>query len=250
MRLIYVEDTQPEIMGDFYSRLARYYDEMYAQVNYKDAGQKLHDIIQKYKTSEGNRLLDVACGTGTHILYLKDRYESVGLDLSGDMLEVAREKCPDVEFVQSDMTSFDLAQQFDVITCLFGSIGYLTKKDELSDAIGSFSRHVTPGGVVIIEPMFTKETVYDGAMGIICLDLPDIKIARANVSRVENDIAYLDLHFLISTRERGTEHFVDPSPMSIFPRDIYITLLKEHGFSVEFVEPGLMKEGLFVGVKQ
>ncbi|MFX1482814.1 MAG: class I SAM-dependent DNA methyltransferase [Promethearchaeota archaeon] len=240
---------RPEDMGDFYSQLAQYYDDIYTELDYEGAAHKIHALVQKYKTTQGNNLLDVACGTGAHILYLKDRYNPVGLDLSEEMLEVARKKCPDVEFVQGNMTSFDLGQKFDVITCLFGSIGYLTTQNELADAISTFSRHMFSGGVLIIEPIFTRETVRAGFMGISCLDLPDIKIARVNVSRIEGDLAYLDFNFLIATKERGVEHFIDPSPMGIFPRDTYISLMEKNGFNTDFVEPGLMKEGLFVGVK-
>lgn len=236
-------------MTDFYTKLAKYYDQMYGHIDYEDNSKKLHEFIQQYKKSDANRLLDVACGTGTHIMHLMDKYETMGFDLSDEMLKVARKKCPNIDFVQGNMVDLDLGRKFDVITCLFGSIGYLTTEEELARAINAFSAHSNEGGVVIIEPMFTKETVRDRSMGLVSLDLPDIKIARANVSRRVGDIFYLDFHFLISTMEDGTEHFIDPSPMSVFPRSTYIALMEDSGFSTQFVEPGLMKEGLFIGVK-
>lgn len=236
-------------MTDFYTRLAPYYDKMYEQIDYEGNSQKLHDIIQQYKKSEGTHLLDVACGTGTHIMHLKDKYDTIGLDLSEAMLEVARVKCPTIEFVHDDMTNFKIDKKFDVITCLFGSIGYLTKEEDLERAVNTFSQHTNQGGVVIIEPMFTKETVRDGTIGLNCLDLPEIKIARVGCSQVKGDVAYLNFNFLISSRDGGVEHFVDPSPMSIFPRSLYLSIMEKSGLVAEFVELGLMKEGLFIGVK-
>jgi hypothetical protein len=165
------------------------------------------------------------------------------------MLEIAHEKCKDIEFIQGNMINMDLGRSFDVITCLFGSIGYLTIHDDLAKTIHAFSKHLVLEGVVIIEPIFTLETARDGSMGIICLDLPEIKIARANVSRKEGDLMFLDFHFLISSKESGTEHFVDPSPMDVFSRDTYLHLMRESGLSASFIEPGLTKDGLFVGVK-
>jgi SAM-dependent methyltransferase len=170
----------------------------------------------------------------------KGRYQTTGLDLSREMLEIAHEKCKDIEFIQGNMINMDLGRSFDVITCLFGSIGYLTIHD---------SKHLVLEGVVIIEPIFTLETARDGSMGIICLDLPEIKIARANVSRKEGDLMFLDFHFLISSKESGTEHFVDPSPMDVFSRDTYLHLMRESGLSASFIEPGFTKDSLFVGVK-
>lgn len=236
-------------MSDFYSRLARYYDQMYAHIDYRGAADRLHEIIQKHKQSVGNRLLDVACGTGTHIMHLKDRYQVMGFDISEEMLAVAREKCPSITFIQGNMVSMELNQIFDVITCLFGSITYLTTEDELRLALQSFSKHVGLGGAVIIEPLFTEETYREKGMGLNCLNLPDIKIARSNVSRREGNIVYLDFHFLISTREHGTEHFIDSSPMGVFSLDIFKNLMEENGFSVKIIEPGFDKEFLILGIK-
>jgi SAM-dependent methyltransferase len=182
-------------------------------------------------------------------MHLLDKYNTMGLDLCEEMLEVAREKCPTVEFVQGNMTSFSIDKKFDVITCLFGSIGYLTEEDDLERAICNFSKHVNKGGVVLIEPMFTKETFRDGSIGLNCLDLPEIKIARVGCTQVNGDVAYLDFNFLVSTRDNGVEYFVDPSPMSIFPRGFYLSMMEKSGLSAEFIESGLMKEGLFIGVK-
>jgi SAM-dependent methyltransferase len=46
------------------------------------------------------RTLDLACGTGFLTLHL--RGEVTGLDQSAGMLELASERCPDVEFVEGD----------------------------------------------------------------------------------------------------------------------------------------------------
>ena len=236
-------------MTDFYSKLARYYDHMYSEIDYKGHSTRLHKVIQKYKKTGGNKWLDVACGTGTHINYLTNYYEATGFDLSSEMLEIAREKCPTTEFIQGNMVNLNLGRKFDVVTCLFGSIGYLTKEDELATAIKQFSQHTITGGVVIIEPMFTKESYHEGSLGITCIDLPEIKIARVNATRRVGEIAYLDFHFLISTKEDGVEHFIDPSPMSIFSRDTYLSIMEENKLLTQFIEPGLMKEGFFIGVR-
>ena len=67
----------------------------------------------------------MACGTGRHVELLRKRYEVEGLDISGEMLEAARARCPGVVFHQADMRTFALGRRFDVVTCLFGSIGYV-----------------------------------------------------------------------------------------------------------------------------
>ena len=237
-------------MSNFYSKLAPYYDHIYSELDYRSQAVRVHEIIQEFKKTGGNRLLDVACGTGTHIKYLVDTYEATGFDLSSEMLVVAREKCPSVEFIQGNMVDLNLGRKFDIITCLFGSIGYLTKEGDLVKTIKHFAEHIVTGGVVIIEPMFTKETYHEGFIGISCVDLPEIKIARVNATKRVGEIAYLNFEFLISTRDNGIEHFMDPSPIGLFSRNTFLSIMADNRLSTNFVEPGLVKEGFFIGVKQ
>src|SRR5436305_1539057 len=60
-----------------YRQLANYYDEIYYFKNYQKETDKIKTLIQRHKKSSGNKLLDVACGTGNHIQYLKQHY-SIG----------------------------------------------------------------------------------------------------------------------------------------------------------------------------
>ena len=108
-----------------YSKLAKIYDALYSFKNYEAEAKRLHEIISEKKTSPGNALLDVACGTGTHLSFLKKYYAVEGTDLTPEMLEVARARNPEITFHQGEMRSFDLGRRFDVVTCLFSSIGYM-----------------------------------------------------------------------------------------------------------------------------
>ena len=120
--------------------------------------KKIIELINKHKKSKGKELLDVACGTGTHISLLKKKFNCTGVDLNEDMLRVARKKVRGVVFRKADMASFSLNKKFDVITCLFSAIGHLKTDRQIERAIESFSRHLKQGGVLVIEPWITKET--------------------------------------------------------------------------------------------
>src|SRR5215831_11381251 len=104
-----------------FSTSEKYYDAIYGAIgkNYLAEANKTHTFIQKYKRTNGNSLLDVACGTGAHAGPLSKYYQVEGLDLDADMLKVARKKYPKLRFHQGDMVNFDLGRRFDVITCLF-----------------------------------------------------------------------------------------------------------------------------------
>lgn len=145
-----------------YRELAKYYDLIYSFKDYKKEAVRIKAIISKYKKSEGKALLDVACGTGHHLEYLKDEFSCMGVDISNEILKVARKNIEGVVFEQADMTKLNLGKRFDVITCLFSSIGYVKTYTNLRRTIQSFAKHLKKGGVVLIEPWFTKSTFIEG----------------------------------------------------------------------------------------
>ena len=81
-----------------YSRSAIYYDLIYSFKNYRSESEKLDEFIQQFKKTRGKTLLDLACGTGSHITYLKNWYEIEGLDINPEMLTQARRKHPEIVF--------------------------------------------------------------------------------------------------------------------------------------------------------
>jgi ubiquinone/menaquinone biosynthesis C-methylase UbiE len=154
--LTIVEKKTMPLASELYGMLAQYYNYIYSWKNYENDALLLRALIQKHKQSSGNRLLDVACGTGKHIQYLKNDFECVGVDISEQMLAVARQNLPDVRFIEANMVDFCLNESFDVITYLFSAIGYLRTRREIDKAIHNFAKHMTAGGVLIIEPWIRK----------------------------------------------------------------------------------------------
>jgi len=67
-----------------YGELAKYYDLIYSFKNYKKEAVRIEALVSKYKESEGNELLDVACGTGHHLKHSKDAFSCTGVDISRD----------------------------------------------------------------------------------------------------------------------------------------------------------------------
>jgi SAM-dependent methyltransferase len=83
-----------------------------------------------------------------------------GLDISPQMLEIARESAREngvsVSWVQADMSRLKLAERFDCVTCFFDSLNYLLKAEELARAFQAVSAHLNPGGWFI----FDMNTIY------------------------------------------------------------------------------------------
>src|SRR5262245_38671951 len=201
-----------------FSHTAQYYDTVFlAMKDYGAEADTLTAIIHQYRRSTGNRLLDVACGTGFHLSYLKQHFQVEGLDLDEQLLAIARQRNPGIPLHHADMTDFNLGCTFDVVTCLFSAIGYVKTLDNLSRAVQCMAQHLAPGGVLLIEPWFTPETWRPGAVHARFIDEPDLKIARINTSFVDGRLSIMDMHYLIGTQE-GTKNYVERHDMELFIR--------------------------------
>ena len=101
--------------GNFYKKLAKYYDKIYVEKDYAGEAKFMEWVVKKHQKGKGKKLIDIACGTGNHIQYLKNHYKVTGLDLNPEMLKLARKKVQDVKFIKGDMKKLALDEKFDVI---------------------------------------------------------------------------------------------------------------------------------------
>ncbi len=197
------------------------------------------------------QLLDVACGTGSHLNYFADAFEQVaGIDLSEDMIRIARDYVPGVPLHRGDMRKFDLGRTFDAITCMFSSVGYLATFDELNATLESFARHLSPGGVVVIEPWWSPDTfTTDYVRGdVVMVDGRTISRVSHSVWSEERVASRMEVHYVVAEPGIGIRHFTDVHVMTLFSRKEYEHAFRQAGLSVEFVEYEQASPGLFVGV--
>ena len=229
-----------------YSKLAKIYDALYSFKNYEAEARRLHEIISEKKTSPGNTLLDVACGTGNHLAFLRRNYSGEGIDLTPEMLEVARARNPEITFHQGDMRTFDLGRRFDVVTCLFSSIGYMRTVRDLRAAVVNMTRHLSPGGVLIIEPWLTEETWTSGGIHTWNIERPDCKIVRMDIASKKERKSIFRQHMLIGSAE-GVRYLRQTHELFLFSNAEYIEAFAAAGLDVTYDEKGLMNRGLFIG---
>ena len=234
-----------------FNELAQYYDLIYSWKDYQKEADKIKSLIKKHKKSDGHDLLEVACGTGKHLPYLKDSFSILATDLNKAMLSIARKNIPDVTFKQADMVKLDLGKKFDVILCLFSSIGYVKTYPNLTKTIKNFAQHLKVGGVVIIEPWFTETIYMTGLPSMTTYDGEGIKIARLCVSQKRGILSVMDMHYLIAEKNQKMKHFVERHELAMFDVDRVLSIMKEQGITGMFLKQGLMKDrGLYIGVKK
>ena len=216
--------------------------------NYEAEAKSVHELTQAHLKSGGNTLLDVACGTGIHLGYLKNYFDCEGLDLDQKMLDAAQMKMPELKFHQGNMLDFDLGKQFDVVTCLFSSIGYVKTVPNLKKAVSNMCRHLKPGGVLVIEPWFTPEDWHPGKVHATFVDEPELKLARINTSGQEGLLSFFVFHYLVGTPE-GVEHFEERHELGLFTIDEYKLALSDNDLDVVHDPDWLNFRGLYLGLK-
>ncbi len=233
-----------------FTKSANFYNAIYSSLgkDHTAEAHQVHKIIQAHKKSAGNTLLEVACGTGIHASVLREFYQVEGLDLDNEMLAVARQDYPEIPFYQADMVDFDLGKQFDAVTCLFSSIGYVKTKQRLELAVQTMSNHLRSGGVLIVEPWFTPEQWRPGRVSALFVDQPDLKISRMNISEVEGNLSFFVFHYSVGTPQ-GIEYFTERHELGLFTQEVYLEAFRKAGLEVTHDPEGLDGRGLYIGLK-
>lgn len=236
--------------GIMFSKSEKFYDEIYGTLgkDYAAEAERLHQFIQKHKRAHGNSLLDVACGTGAHAQPLSKHYTVEGLDVDAKMLTIAQRKYPALKFHHASMVDFDLGKPFEVITCLFSSIGYVRTKSALRKTLKNMSHHLVSGGVLLVEPWFTPTEWKPGFVHTIHVNKPELKITRMSFSGRKGNISSLEFHYLVGT-PKGVEHFTEQHELGLFTHEDYIQAFQSAGLKTSHHKKGLDGRGLYIGVK-
>jgi SAM-dependent methyltransferase len=232
-----------------FEKSARFYDAIYSWKDYAAEARRLKALlVERQHMIAPRTLLDVACGTGAHVPYLRDDFAYEGLDLDAQMLALAHERFPNIPFHHGDMCDFELGRQFDVVTCLFSSIAYVKTADKLEQATATMARHVRPGGVLVIEPFVAPQEWEAGRPTATFVDQPDLKIARMSVSAREGDVAILDFAYLVAT-PAGIERLSERHELGLFTDAQYRRAFMEARLAVRHDADGLMGRGLYLGMR-
>lgn len=199
------------------------------------------ELLDRARPAEGERMLDVATGTGIVLRLAHARSAGlsrlVGLDLTPGMLEVAREKSAglDVEFVVGDATALPFDDgSFDLVTCQQG----LQFFPERERALAEFVRVLAPGGRAVVACWCEIETApaHHALAETVARHFPE----RASVARGPFSFPSGDgLHSLLrgtgfasvevervdgvarfSSSEEFTRSFMEGSPMAVAMTDV------------------------------
>ncbi|MBT9589057.1 class I SAM-dependent methyltransferase [bacterium] len=226
-----------------YGRSGRYYDSLYADKDYR--GEVAHLLERLEGKAVGGRLLDLGCGTGRHLEHLLEHFECHGLDLQPELLEVARRRLSATPLYEGDMADFSAPGPFDLLTCFFGSVGYLGSQERLTQAATHWADLLKPGGWLALETWIQPEEFRAGRVMATFVDEPDFKLTRMAVSCATGTLYDTDFHYLLATPQ-GVEHFSERHQLRMYTHAEYRSALEGAGFVCNW-EPDLGIRGMYLG---
>ncbi|HEX2948415.1 MAG TPA: class I SAM-dependent methyltransferase [Armatimonadota bacterium] len=187
-----------------FNDIAPYYDEVMSVVPYKHWVQYLRKLFKHYGWKPKS-ILDIATGTGSVALLLAEEgYDVTGVDLSAQMIEIARikaAKCDDgktVNFLCQDATQLTVTEQFDAAISLFDSFNYILPAKGLQDAFANAFAAVTSGGLFIFDlnseyalekNLFSQDNLWD--------DTASVKHVWTSTYNKRTRIATVDMQFYL-----------------------------------------------------
>jgi SAM-dependent methyltransferase len=144
------------LIEDVFQSYGKYYDIIYIDKNYEEECNFVEEIFRKYSKFMPKTILDGGCGTGGHAIPLAKRgYEVTGIDLSEEMINIAREKASksgvNVKFNVMDLRKLQLNKKFDACICMFAVIDYLTDNKELLKALSNIRDHLKVDSLLVFD---------------------------------------------------------------------------------------------------
>ncbi len=144
-----------------YQMFADFYDSLTDNVQYGERADYIVNILEKKHNHNLGLTLDLACGTGTLTILLKEKGVDIyGVDASEEMLSIACEKAYeknlDILFLRQSMEELDLYGTVDTCICTLDSLNHIVDEKSLEGAFERLSVFMNKGGYFL----FDLNTVY------------------------------------------------------------------------------------------
>jgi SAM-dependent methyltransferase len=137
-------------MSNLYGNLSEVYEAMYQSfINYNEEFEFYHNLLIKYHCKT---VLEIGCGTGNLAgRFVQSNMGYAGLDMSEDMLAIAKKNNPQCQFIQDDMRNFDLPKKIDAAIITGRTISYLVPDEDVLAALASIHKNLTTPGIICFD---------------------------------------------------------------------------------------------------
>ena len=215
-----------------YTELASWFHLLTRPDEYAEEADFARKLILENCPGRAETVLELGSGGGNNALHLKKNFQLTLSDVSPDMLDTSRRINPDCEHVVGDMRTLRLGRTFDAVF-VHDAITYMQDRDELRAAIVTAREHCRPGGVLVIMPDYVRESFRSGVHhGGHDGEGRALRYFEWTFDPHPQDEMYtVDFVYMLREGRAPVRVIHDLHLCGLFPRDVWLTLLEEEGFT-------------------
>ena len=219
-----------------YDWFSFYYDALYSRLlDYEGDVNFVLRVVRKYLDLSPGAVLDVGCGTGSHLLqFARCGLQIFGVDNSIVALESARLKLSaEGRLLLQDMTVLDTGFEIDLAISMLSSLGYLLDQSELQQTLARIRAVIPAFGGLVIE-LWQEGVLQPNTEALITVPFGDHQLTRRSLflpsPRNEARIVFEFLEHAGENVIRGP--VAEEHTIRLFSRTEITTLISEAGFEI------------------
>jgi len=201
--------------------------------DYIEETELFSKLIREHSKIEVKTLLHLGCGGGHNDYTFKKHFKVTSVDISEDMLTLAKKLNPEVNYQYGDMRTIRIRERFDAVTIL-DSINYIRAVEDLQRTFITIYEHLKPGGVFLtfVEQIAGQFKQNNTTFSTHSQSDVEITFIENDYDPDPTDTSY-EATFIYLIRVGGKlEVYTDRHLCSIFKLKTWLKLLKEVGFKV------------------
>lgn len=210
-----------------YGEIALVYDSLMYDMPYEKWAEFIKNNLK------GKKILELGCGTGSITEILSAYYDITAVDISEDMLDVARQKLikkgRTARLVKGDMCEFTLNKPLESAICVCDGINYLLTPQKVKDAFKKVYDNILPGGRFIFD-ISSEYKLNSISNQLYSEDADDVTYIWRNT--MENDIINMDITFFIAEDDEHYFRFDETHHQRAHKKEEIALWLNECGFDV------------------
>ncbi len=200
---------------------------------YVDEGEILIEKIKEYGGDSAKTVLNMGCGGGHLDWVLKKAFEVTSIDISRDMMALAKKLNPEVEYLYGDMRTVRMGRLFDAVV-LHDAVIHMINMDELKSAFRTAYEHLKSGGFVVTYVEEWPEHFVQNRTAVSNHEKDGIEVTfiENNYDPDPSDSNYECTLVYLIRRQGRLEIETDRMTLGIFPVADWIEAMQVAGFEI------------------
>lgn len=142
-----------------YEITSKFYDKINSHIDCEAWSDFIDAVFSRYCEKKPELVLDLGCGTGALTIPMAKRgYDMTGIDISPEMLDIARERTEkegmeknSILWLCQDMRNFELYGTVDAVYAANDAVNYLLSSKDLDAAFSLIHNYLIPDGVLVFD---------------------------------------------------------------------------------------------------